>query len=320
MDKSNEIKLALAPMAGVTDRAFREICLDWGTDITWSEMVSAEGIVRNPIKNNKSLLLAKPAKKERGGEFWVQIFGSNPDSMARAAAIVEKEIKPHGIDINLGCPVPKAMKSGYGVFQLKNIEQTVEMIKKIKQSIILPLSAKTRLGFEDKKEILTFAPKLEKAGLDQLVVHARTYKEMFRSNPHWEIVKKLKNKIRIPIIYNGGIDSPQKALFYSQQTGCKTLMLGQATVGNPWLFRQIKEFLKGELNWKPSKKEIGETILSHAKLTFDYYGNHGIVCFRRHLMAYLKKSAAASRLRSKVVSIKSLKEIEIILAQSDFRS
>lgn len=313
-------KLALAPMAGVTDKAFRQICLEWGADITWSEMVSAEGLVRNPLENNKSLELAQPTKKELSSEYWVQIFGSDPVSMAKAASIVEKEIKPHGIDINLGCPVPKAVKSGYGVIQLKDIKKVLEIIKIIKKSIKLPLSVKTRLGIKTPEEILNFAPQLEKSGTNQIVIHARTHKEMFTGEPHWEIVKKLKEKLKIPLIYNGGINSPEKALFYQKSTGCPTLMIGQATIGKPWIFKQIKYYLETGKHWTPSEKEIKKTILTHAKLAFEFYGKGGIVSFRKHLAAYLRGAINAASLRSLAVKVESQKEIKDILKQARWKN
>lgn len=312
-------KLALAPMAGVTDRAFREICLEWDADITWSEMVSAEGIVRHAVKNNKSLLLAEPSQKERAGEFWVQIFGNNPASMAEAAALVVKEIKPFGIDINLGCPVPKAVRAGYGVVQLKDIKQTIKIIKAVRAAIKLPFSIKTRLGLRSPEEILVFAPLLEKAGVDQLVAHARTHKELFYGEPHWEIIKKLNQKIKIPVIYNGGINTPEKALFYRNKTGCETLMIGQAAIGRPWLFRQTKEFVKTGRYSAPTEKEIKETILKHAKLTYKYFGAHGLVTFRRHLMAYLKGATNASTLRSAAIRVKSLQDIKNITQKASWK-
>lgn len=309
-------KLALAPMAGVTDRAFREICREWGADITWSEMVSAEGIVRHALKNNKSLLLAAPSSQERSGEFWVQLFGSNPASLAEAAALVAKEIKPFGIDINLGCPVPKAVRAGYGVVQLKNMQQTLQLIQAVRAAVQLPLSIKTRIGLSAPEEILTFAPLLEKTGINQLVIHARTHKEMFRGEPHWEIVQKLKQQMKIPVIYNGGITSPEKALFYQKNTGCETLMIGQAALGRPWLFRQIKDCLQTGTYSHPTEKEIQETILKHAALTFEFFGAHGLVTFRRHLMAYLKGAANAKSLRTEATAIKSLQDIESIIKKS----
>ncbi|MDX9913011.1 MAG: tRNA-dihydrouridine synthase family protein, partial [Candidatus Moranbacteria bacterium] len=285
--KLNDIKLALAPMAGFTDKAMRQICQELGADITWSEMISAEGIFRNESKKNKSLELGEQFSAQEKN-YWVQIFGTNPESMSASAQIIEKEIKPLGIDINLGCPVKKAQKAGYGAIQIGKIKEVIKIIQIIKKSTILPLSLKTRLGLENPDEILVFAPQLEKAGLDQLVIHARTLKGMFHAEPDWKIIKKLTTLLKIPIIYNGGIKTPEDAKFYFDKTGCNTLMIGQAAIGNPWIFREIKEFFNSNKFTPPTLAEKKEIVLKHAKLVKKYYGDRGFVTFRPQLAAYLK--------------------------------
>ncbi|MDH4330881.1 MAG: tRNA-dihydrouridine synthase family protein [Candidatus Moranbacteria bacterium] len=301
-------QLILAPMAGITDKAFREICTDWEVDVTWSEMVSAEGLVRNSLEDNKSLELA-----ERFGEgeknYWVQIFGCNPKSMAEAAKIIEKEINPTGIDINLGCPVKKAQKAGYGAVQMGKIPEVIEIIRAIKETTSLPLSLKTRVGLTNPQEVLEFAPKLEKAGIDQLVIHARTLKGMFFETPHWEIAKQLKNNLNIPVIYNGGIKTHEDAIFYQEKTGCEKLMIGQAAFGKPWIFWQIKN----GTNDDPPIEKIKETILKHADLCLKYYGEKSLVTFRTHLSAYLKGRPNASRLKQEAVKINSLEDIRAVV-------
>lgn len=312
MERFNNLKLALAPMAGITDKAFRQICRKYGADITWSEMVSAEGLIRQPIKNNKSLILAEKFSTEEKN-YWVQIFGHNPASMAKAARIIEREIKPNGIDINLGCPVPKAKKSGYGACQIENIPEVVKIIKEVKKVIHLPLSAKTRVGIKNPKEILKFSPQLEKAGLSQLVVHARTLKGMFSEKPHWKIVKKLNERLNIPIIYNGGIKTPEDACFYQKKTKCPILMIGQAAIGYPWIFREIKNYSNHKKIPALSQGEIAEVILEHAKLNEKYYGKRGVIAFRKHFSAYLKNIPQASYWRSRAVNANSIEDIKNIL-------
>ena len=312
--KLNNIKLALAPMAGFTDKAMRQICQELGADITWSEMVSAEGIFRNKEAINKSLELAeKFSSKEKN--YWVQIFGNNPLSMGKSAKMVQQKIKPLGIDINLGCPVKKAQKAGYGAVQIGKIDEVVEIIKIIKKSTQIPLSLKTRLGLKNSEEILEFAPRLEKAGIDQLVVHARTLPGMFHAQPNWEIVKKLKNILTIPIIYNGGIKTPGDAKFYFDKTGCSTLMIGQAAIGNPWIFREIKDFFETGNFTPPTLAEKKEIILKHAKLVKKYYGERGFVEFRPQLAAYLKGHPNAAQLRHQAVRINSLEDFKEILKE-----
>ncbi len=313
MSKSNgKIKLALAPMAGITNKAFRQICWENGADITWSEMVSAEGLVRQTLKSNKSLALAEKFGPEEKN-YWVQIFGNNPASMAQAGKIIEEKIKPNGIDINLGCPVKKAQKAGYGAVQIQNIPQVIKIIKAIKKEISLPLSLKTRVGLKNPQEILDFAPKLAEAGLDQIVVHARTLQGMFKETPHWKIVKKLNDILKIPVVYNGGIKTVADAEFYQQKTGCQTLMIGQASFGNPWIFSILKNKFQQKSSTEPTMEIFTKTVFRHAKLVQKYYSKHGLISFRTHLIAYLKGFPQAKQLRRQATQIETLTDIEKIL-------
>ncbi|MEF3691749.1 MAG: tRNA-dihydrouridine synthase [Candidatus Moraniibacteriota bacterium] len=319
MLENKKIKLALAPMAGFTDKAMRQICQESGADITWSEMVSAEGIFRNRSAYNQSLSLAEkfgPPEKN----YWVQIFGNAPDSMSYAAQVIEKEIKPLGIDINLGCPVKKAQKAGYGAVQMGKIDEVIEIVEAIKKSTTLPLSLKTRLGLKNSAEILTFAPRLEKAGIDQLVVHARTLPGMFHAEPDWQIVKKLKTILKITIIYNGGIKTPEDAKFYLEKTDCPTLMIGQGAIGNPWIFGQIKDFLRTGNYSRPDEEEKKKIIFSHARLIQKYYGEKGFIAFRPQLAAYLRGVPEASKLRAQAVRIENLKDVRNVLEKIKPRS
>lgn len=280
--------LILAPMAGINDKAFRNVCKDFGADITWSEMVSAHGLVFS--KNKKSLALAKRYSSQEK-PFAVQIFGGDPEILAKAAQIIEKKIKPEIIDLNFGCPVPKAIKAGYGAVQLKNPKQLIECITVVKSAISTSLSVKTRLGWQDPREILKLAPKIQKAGADILVLHARTYKEGFNCQPHWEIVKKVKELIDIPIIYNGGINSPELAADYWKKTGADGIMIGQGAWGKPWIFKQIKEYLATGKYLNPYQnnlEEIRKVILCHAQLAHKYNPERGIIEMRKHLGWYLK--------------------------------
>ncbi|MDD3498210.1 MAG: tRNA-dihydrouridine synthase family protein [Candidatus Moranbacteria bacterium] len=316
-NKFDKIRFAIAPMAGITDKAFRRICLGWDADISWSEMVSSEGLVRNPLEKNKSLELAEKFAKSENN-YWVQIFGANPRSMAKAAGIIEKEINPLGIDINLGCPVKKAQKSGYGACQMGNMPAVLKIVGEIKKNVRIPLSLKTRLGLNDPEEILGWAPKLEKAGINQLVVHARTLKGMFKDEPDWKAVKKLNKILKIPVIYNGGIKSPQNALFYARKTGCKTLMIGRAAIGRPWIFKEIKEYLNDGKIIKISDADKKKTVLEHAALVCKYYGEEKLITFRTHLSAYLKGTKNASELKLKAVKIKNFSDIENLVGKIRF--
>jgi len=329
MPKRKNSTLHLAPMCNVTDQATREITKGLSPDIiTWSEMVSSEGLVRNhPLTkegqnlrnenfggfSNKSLELAKKFNKTES-PYWVQIFGNDPKNMAKAAKIIEKEINPTGIDINLGCPVPKAKKGGYGAIQINNIPQVVKIIKAIKQEINLPLSLKTRLGLTDPTEILEFAPKLEAAGIDQLVVHARTLKGLFSEEPKWRIVRKLNELLNIPVIYNGGIKTPEDAKFFQDKTGCTNLMIGQAAIGNPWIFQEIKSHLETGTIPEILFEEMKSTLLRHTNLVVNNYGSEkGLIGFRAQLSAYLRTLGGSKKIRKQATQISNIEELAKLL-------
>jgi tRNA-dihydrouridine synthase B len=304
--------LHLAPMCNITNQATRQTVKELNCDITWSEMISSEGLVRQDLRNNKSLALAKKFSKNEH-PYWVQIFGTNPQNMALAAKIIEQEIQPTGLDINLGCPVPKAQKGGYGAIQLKNISAVVEIIKEIKKTISLPLSLKTRLGLKEPTEILDFATQLTEAGLDQLVVHARTLQGMFSEKPNWQIVKKLNKSLSIPIVYNGGIKTPEDAKFYLEKTNCQNLMIGQASLGNPWLFSEIKYFLKHNRHLQISPDTKKRHILQHAELVNKYFTEKGFIGFRTQFSAYLRHLQAPKSLRQQAVQITNLNDVRNII-------
>ncbi len=316
----SQIKLILAPMAGFTDKAFRQICQQLGADITWSEMVSSEGIVRHSLDNNKSLFLAeKYSPKEKN--YWVQIFGKSASAMSQAASIIEKEIKPFGIDINLGCPVPKAQKAGYGAIQINNIHQVIEIIHSIKDKISLPLSLKTRLGIKQPTEILSWANLLEEAGINQLVVHARTLQGMFIEKPHWETITQLQKNLKIPVVYNGGIKTPQDAYSYHKKTNIPFLMIGQASLGNPWIFQEIKKYFTSNFtsNYTPPYQQpnFKQIIFQHAQLIQKYYSQkeNPFLRFRSHLSFYLKGMPHSKHWKQQAVQIKNLQDVENILNQ-----
>lgn len=310
-------KLHLAPMAGFTDKAMRQICAECGADITWSEMISSEGLVRNSLEYNKSLKLAEKYSPQEKN-YVAQIFGSNIESMVSAAKIIEEKIQPTEININLGCPVPKAKKAGYGACQMGDIPSVIKIIREIKRNTSLPLSVKTRLGLCSPEEILSFAPRLEKAGINSLIVHARTLPGMFHQKPDWKIVKKLTSLLNIPIVYNGGIKTPENALFYAQKTTCNQLMIGQTAIGNPWIFSQIKEFFRTGKYSPINETEKKKTILRHAELVEKYFGEKGFVIFRAHLAAYLKNIPDAGAWRAQAVRIENFKDVEKIIQAVKF--
>ena len=314
--------IILAPMAGITDSAFRLVCRQNGADLVFSEMVSTEGTVYSKpqetydseqkkwIKTTKSLELARIRQSER--PCVVQVFGKKPELMAEAAEIICKKFKPDALDINLGCPAKRVVKSGHGVALMKEPELVCEIIKAIKRRVRTPLSVKTRLGFSSKQEILKLAPQIEKAGADCLIVHGRLYKQFFTGKIDLDIIKKVKQTIKIPVIANGGVKTPRDAEEMLSKTKVDGIMIGQGALGKPWLFQQIKDCLNGNPIKEPTWSEKKKIIQEHAKLAFQYKGEHGIIELRKHLLWYFRGFPGAANLRKKLVAVKTKKQINQI--------
>ena len=310
-------------MAGYTDSAFRELCRGFGADITISELVSADSIYHSARKwkveggkivddNTKNQTSSKILNFEKGERpFVIQLFGKYPEKFAYAARWVEENLKPDGIDINMGCPAKKVVGSDHGAALLKDHKLAVEIVSAAKDSISIPLSVKTRLGWEDDDEILTFAPKLVDAGVDALIIHGRTYKDGFRNSARWENIYKIKkymvnSKQNISVIGNGDVKSYDEAI--KKAKGIDGVAIGRATFGRPWIFDP-------DLKLKTDKLKLKKTIISHAKLVFDCKGEHGIIEFRKHLLVYLKNFDGAKSLRIRAVNIKSIADVRLIVEE-----
>ncbi len=321
--------IALAPMAGITDSAFRQICKSFGADLVYTEMVSADGLCYG---SKKTLDLMKFSKCQK--PIILQLFGKKPENFAKAIADCRLQIAEYdGIDINMGCPARKVVSSGHGIALMKDVQLAGEIVGALKESTRLPISVKTRLGIERKDEILTFGPKMEAAGAEALCVHARMYKQGFSGPIDFEVMKKLKSKIKIPLIVSGGVYSAEDAKRTLEKTGADGIMIGQGALGRPWIFEEIrkkKEERKGtpayakasadkndtnntneggEMTWSQIKK----TALEHAGLAYKTKGDHGIIEMRKHLAWYVKGQPNASELRRKLVRVESLDDIKKIL-------
>lgn len=276
--------------------------------VVFREMVSAEAIVRG---NEKTLKMCKFKKEER--PIVIQIFGSNSNIMAKATEIIIKKFKPDGIDINMGCPVLKiAGKAESGAFLMKDYLRACEIVREVKK--VLPkniaLSVKTRLGWNDSKEILEFAPKLEKAGADLLTIHGRTKIQGYSGVANWDMIGRIKKNLKIPVLANGDIteENYKECLEITRADG---IMIGRGSLGNPWIFNQ---FIANSSQPIDLKERI-KTILYHAKLHEKQYGN--LVSFRKHLMWYFKGNRVDIKnlklLRQELIKIESLKDLKDIL-------
>lgn len=291
--------LWLAPLAGLTDSAFRTVCKNWGADIVVSEMVSADGL---KYSYDHTIPYARFAETQRPAG--IQIFGADPEIMKIAAEKIAL-LKPDFIDINMGCPVKKVVKRDAGSALMKNPElaaQIVQSVKKVCQQNNLPLTVKIRAGWDMlSRNAIDFALKMEDAGADLIIIHPRTRSQLFGGKSDWSMIKELKKKLKIPVIGNGDILTPQDAVRMKDETGCDGIMIGRGCIGKPWLFQQIKVLLETGEKWTPSPEEIMTTIREHYEITIQEKGERiAILEMRNHLSAYTKGYRNSASIRQQI--------------------
>ncbi|MEM7102456.1 MAG: tRNA dihydrouridine synthase DusB [Bacteroidota bacterium] len=296
-----EFPLLLAPMEDVSDPPFRALCKQHGADMMYTEFISVEGLIRDAHKSVQKLDIYDYERP-----IGIQIFGAELDSMRRAAEIVE-EAKPEVLDINFGCPVKKVVCKMAGAGILQDIPRMVELTKTIVDSTDLPVTVKTRLGWDDKtKYIEEVAERLQDVGIKALAIHGRTRKQMYKGEADWTLIGKIKEnpRIHIPIFGNGDIDSPQKAAEYRSRYGVDGIMIGRASIGNPWIFNQIKHYFKtGETIPEPTVAERVEAARQHLKHSLEWKGERlGILEMRRHYANYFRRLPGIKAYRSKLVT------------------
>ena len=324
-------------MAGYTDSAFRQICRESGADIVMTELISADAIYHN--KNVKAQISPVSPEASRGGNvkrkvgelldsdktlslmkfceaerpIVIQLFGKYPEKFAFAAKWVMENLKPDGIDINMGCPARKVVGSDHGAALLKNPKLAIEIVQAVREQIEIPLSVKIRLGWENDDEILKLAPELVKAGIDAIIIHGRTYRDGFKNQSRWKNIyetKKLINyklKSGCAVIGNGDVKGYEEAIEKSESNGVKLdgIAIGRAAFGKPQVFQNLKPQI--------SNLKYKDLILKHAKLAYQTKGNHGIIEFRKHLLAYTKGLPDAKKLRAEAVKIVSVEDVEGIV-------
>ncbi len=317
-------KIALAPMAGITDLPFRLLCKEQGADLFVSEMVSAKAIYYNN-KNTEPLLeiaesdhpivckyFDKPLDDHPIG---IQLFGSDADIMADMATKVCED-KCDFIDINMGCPVPKVVNNNEGSYLMTDLKLAEEIITKVVKAIDKPVSVKFRKGFKlDDNQAVDLAKVAEASGAAALCVHGRTREQYFSGEADWDVIRDVKNAVKIPVIGNGDVKSAEDAKRMFDETGCDSIMIGQAAQGNPWIFAQVKAYLKtGKLIEKPTRKEISDMIIRHAKMLCDYKGEYtGIREMRKHVAWYTHGLPHSAKLRQDCNLVESMDELESLV-------
>lgn len=308
----SEFPLLLAPMEDVSDPPFRRLCKMHGADLMYSEFISSEGLIRDAIKSRKKLDIFDYERP-----VGIQIFGGDEEAMALSAKIVET-VQPDLVDINFGCPVKKVVCKGAGAGVLKDIDLMVRLTKAVVDSTHLPVTVKTRLGWDhDSINIQEVAERLQATGIKALSIHGRTRAQMYKGEADWTEIAQVKANpnIEIPIFGNGDIDSAEKAVEYYQKYGVDGIMIGRAAIGNPWIFDQIKHFVQtGQQLAEPSLMERTTAAKQHLEWACEWKGERvGILETRMHYGNYFKGIPNIKTYRKTLVTSESINELNDIL-------
>ena len=303
-----DFPLLLAPMEDVSDPPFRALCKENGVDLMYTEFISSEGLIRDAAKSMMKLDIYEYERP-----IGIQIFGSDIDSMIQATKITE-QTNPDIIDINYGCPVKKVACKGSGAGILQDIPKMVKMTAEIVKATHLPVTVKTRLGWDDdSKYIVEVAERLQDVGIEAISIHGRTRKQMYKGEADWTLIREVKNnpRMKIPVFGNGDIDTPEKALAYKKEYGVDGIMIGRASIGYPWIFNEIKHFVKtGEHLPKPGVKERVEVTRRHLEMSVKWKGETlGLVEMKRHYTNYFKGIPHFKDYKTKLVTSFDLQEV-----------
>ena len=302
--------LCLAPMAGFSDRTFRLLCREQGADLVFSEMISAKGLLYGSDKT-RSLYHAEP----KDAPFSVQLFGSAPETLARAVAIVEDDLGEQllSIDLNMGCPAPKIAGNGDGSALMLDPVLAGRVIEATAKAAHVPVSVKFRKGWDEAHENAEeFARVCQESGAAFVTIHGRTRKQMYAGLADRACMAAVKRAVRIPVFANGDVHDAASALSLIAETGCDGIMIGRGALGNPFLFGEIRAALEGEPYTPPTWEERRETALRHTRMTMAEKGDHAIIELRKHLAFYLRGYRDAAKLRTRINTCKTLEELEEI--------
>ena len=302
----------LAPMAGVTDLPFRLLCKEQGAGLLCMEMISAKALQYNN-KNTKALLEIDP----RECPVSLQLFGADPDIISEQAKRIE-ELPFQILDINMGCPVPKVVRNGEGSALMNQPRLVYDIVYKTARAIQKPVTVKIRKGFNDESvNAVEIARIIEDAGGVAVAVHGRTREQYYSGEADWDIIRQVKEAVHIPVIGNGDVTSGKCAIAMMEQTGCDGVMIGRGAQGNPWIFRELLEYERtGQISNRPSKEQIRNTMLRHARLQIALKGDYlGIREMRKHVAWYTKGLEGSARLRDDINKVESYEELEELLKE-----
>ena len=307
-----ENNVFLAPMAGVTDQPFRLLCKEMGCGLVYSEMVSAKGMFYES-KNTGKLLEVD----ERERPVAVQLFGSDPQIMADMAKRLE-EAPVDIIDVNMGCPVPKVVNNGEGSALMKDPKLAGKIVAALVKAVKKPVTVKIRKGFDESRvNAVEVAKILEDAGAAAIAVHGRTREQFYSGKADWEIIRRVKEAVGIPVFGNGDVDSPQRAAAMLRETGCDGIMIGRGAQGNPWIFSRVLRYLEeGEILPPPGRQEVKEMIFCHMEMLIRAKGEYtGIREMRKHVAWYTAGFPHSARLRGRINTVESPEEMRRALEE-----
>ncbi|MCX7695755.1 MAG: tRNA dihydrouridine synthase DusB [Caloramator sp.] len=301
-----ENNVFLAPMAGVTDKAFRILCKEFGAGLVYTEMVSSKGLYYGSQKTEFMLDI-----DEKEAPAVVQIFGSDPDIMGFMAEKISEKEDVAFIDINMGCPAPKIVKNKEGSYLMKEPELAQKIVKKVVEKSKKPVTVKIRKGWDENNvNAVEFAKMLEACGVSAIAIHGRTRSQMYEGKADWDIIKKVKESVNVPVIGNGDVVSCQDAKRLLEYTNCDAVMIGRGALGNPWIFKKVVTYLKeGIILDDPLPQEKVDLAIRHLEMMYKFKGQRGVIEMRKHIAWYLKGLKNAAAVRDMVNKIESKEEI-----------
>ncbi|MDR3567022.1 MAG: tRNA-dihydrouridine synthase [Syntrophobacteraceae bacterium] len=302
--------LALAPLSGITDSAFRRICKGFGADVVYSELASSTAFA---YQAQPTLNIVRFNDSER--PYVVQLFGHDPEHFAIATRFVTSQIRPDGIDINFGCPMSKVFKRGAGAALMTNPPLAREVIQSVIENTHLPVSIKTRTNVQG-FDLLSFLESVGDLDIKAVMIHGRTYAQRFSGPNDFETTREARARFAGTILANGGAQNPQTAFELLEKTGADGVGIARGALGNPWIFGQLKSGLHGGFSERPERSEVLRTALDHARLSIDLKGRRGIIEMRKHLCWYLQQIPGGKKFKQAAVKIESLQDVEAFIDQA----